>query len=65
MEPPAKKAKIDREQFLKLCTLSEMKEIRRDNLTGALEYAIVEEGVGTFVKHAPWNRLKSTFCWTA
>ena len=64
MEPLAKKAKIKHKQFLKLCTWSEMEEICKVNLTGALEvhyWQFCEEGVGAFVKHAPWNRHVPTF----
>ena len=67
-EPPAKKAKTEREQFLKLCTLSENWEICGGDLTGALEIhyqQLREEGVDAFIKHAPWNRLGSTFLLTA
>ena len=60
MEPLAK---IERERFLKLCTLSEMEEICGGDLTGTLKVRyrqLREKGVGAFVKHAPWNRLAST-----
>ena len=56
MEPTAKKAKIERGRFLKLCTLSEMEEICGGDLTEALEARyrqLNEEDVCAFVKHVP------------